>query len=242
MEKKLIVANWKENFTVAESQKWVESFGSQLSALSSQLEVIICPSFVLIPFLHSQLSPLTSRLSLGAQDVSKFEEGQYTGEVSAKMLKDFVKYVIVGHSERRRYFGETDEDVSRKVEQCLKYDLTPIVCVSNLEQASMSQPHFAKASRGKCVKESKKIVFAYEPVFAVGTGIPDTPENAQEFAQKIKSIISQNVRVLYGGSVNLENVKSFVSQPDISGVLVGQASLDPKELARIVEVTHLCVK
>ncbi len=224
MEKTLIVANWKEHKTNSEARGWVEVLSSKLKVKSEKLEVVVCPSFVLIPDLHSQLSILNFELSLGAQDVSKFEEGQYTGEVSTKILKDFVDYVIVGHSERRKHFGETDEDVALKIEQCLKHELAPIVCVSNLEQVSKCQS----------VKVSKTI-FAYEPLFAVGTGEPDTPENAQEFAGKIKGKLGKNVRVLYGGSVNSENVKLFVNQPDIDGVLVGQASLDAEEFGRIIK-------
>jgi len=218
MEKTLIVANWKEHKTNSEARGWVEVLSSKLKVKSEKLEVVVCPSFVLIPDLHSQLSILNFELSLGAQDVSKFEEGQYTGEVSAKMLKDFVSYVIIGHSERRKCFGETDEDVALKIEQCLKHELAPIVCVSKIEQA------FAD-----------KAIFAYEPLSAVGTGEPDTPENAQKFAEKIKAEVGQDVKVLYGGSVNAKNAKSFVNQPDLSGVLVGQASLDAEEFARICD-------
>ena len=217
MEKTLIVANWKENKIAPQAEEWLEVLSSKFKVQSSKLEVAICPSFVVLPTMVGEISKLEG-IKLGAQDVSKFEEGQYTGEVSAKMLKDFVEFVIIGHSERREHFGETDEDVDLKIEQCLKYDLMPIVCVSDLEQVS-----------------TDKVIFAYEPLFAVGTGEPDTPENAQRFAQKIKSKVGQDVRVLYGGSVNAKNAKSFVSQPDIDGVLVGQASLDPKEFAKICD-------
>jgi len=217
MEKTLIVANWKENFTTAEAKRWVEGLNKELGIRNcGKTEIVVCSPSVLLPVLHSSFIIHNSFFRLGAQDVSKFEEGQYTGEVSAKMLKDFVDYVIVGHSERREHFGETDEDVKLKVEQCLKHGLTPIVCVSKIEQAL-----------------ADKAIFAYEPLSAVGTGEPDTPENAQKFAQEIKAKVGQDVRVLYGGSVNAENAKSFVSQLDISGVLVGQASLDPKGFARL---------
>ncbi len=228
MEKKLIVANWKENKTASQTTEWFEKFGASLSIsrsrskLSINLEVVICPSFVILPMMAYEISKLEG-IKLGAQDVSKFEEGQYTGEASAKMLKDFVSYVIVGHSERRKHFGETDEDVNLKIEQCLKHDLTPIVCVSKIEEV-----------RGR-KWEVGKTIFAYEPLFAVGTGKPDTPENAQEFAKKIKTEVGQNVKVLYGGSVNAKNAKSFVSQPDISGVLVGEASLDAEEFGKIIK-------
>ena len=250
MEKTLIVANWKENFTASEAERWADELNKELRMSASgdssnlknkgETEVVVCPPFVLIPVLKSQVSSLPPdspqrrlprggrgkfQVHLGAQDVSKFEEGQYTGEVSAKMLKDFVKHVIVGHSERRKYFGEMDEDVELKIEQCLKHNLIPIVCVNNLEQVPKCQS----------AKVPKETIFAYEPLFAVGTDTPDTPENAQKFAEKIKGEVGQDVRLLYGGSVNAENVKLFVSRPDIDGVLVGQASLDAAEFAKIVK-------
>ena len=230
MEKTLLVANWKENKTTPQAKEWLEKFGASLSIsrsrskLSINPEVVICPSFVVLPMMAYEASKLEG-VKLGAQDVSKFEEGQYTGEVSAKMLKDFVSYVIIGHSERRKCFNETDEDIKLKIEQCLKYNLIPIVCVSTIQELSSFPSELS----------SNGTIFAYEPLFAVGTGTPDTSENAQKFAEKIKAEVGQNVKVLYGGSVNAENAKSFVSQPDIDGVLVGQASLDPKEFAEIVK-------
>ncbi len=222
----LIVANWKENKTASQTTEWFEQFSIFNFQFSNNAEVVICPSFVLLPVTAREVSKLEG-VKLGAQDVSKFEEGQYTGEVSAKMLKDFVEFVIIGHSERRKYFGETDEDVQLKVRQCLKYGLTSIVCVSTIQELS-SLP--SELSSGQLP------IVAYEPLFAVGTGIPDSPENAQEFAEKIKSVVGQGVRVLYGGSVNAKNAKSFVNQPDIDGVLVGEASLDANEFAKIVNV------
>jgi len=223
--KTLVVANWKENKTIAEAEQWTDGLNKELRIKNEgSVEIIVCPPSILIPILHSLFIIPNSPLRLGAQDVSKFEEGQYTGEVSAKMLKGFVDYVIVGHSERRKYFGETDDDVKLKVEQCLKHNLIPIVCVSHLKQ--VSKCHSIKVSQ---------MIFAYEPLFAVGSGKADTPENANEFAKKIKAEVGQDVRVLYGGSVTAENVKSFVEQPDINGVLVGEASLEAEEFAGIVK-------
>jgi triosephosphate isomerase len=238
MKKTLIVANWKENLTATQAKGWVDELNRELGMSASgdpsdlrnygKAEIVVCPPFILIPLLHSSFIIHNSLFHLGAQDVSKFEGGQYTGEVSAKMLKDFVDYVIVGHSERRRHFGETDEDVSRKIEQCLKYNLTPIVCVSKIEEVG----------GGKW--DVGKTIFAYEPLAAIGTGEPDTPENANDFAQKIKAEIGQNVRVLYGGSVTAENVQAFVSQSDIDGILVGKASLDAEEFVRLCNSAIHC--
>jgi len=227
MKKTYVIANWKENKTASQTTEWFEKFSIFNFQFSNETEIVICPPSVLLPALHSSLSSANpSLLYLGAQDVSKFEEGPHTGEVSAKMLKDFVDYVIVGHSERRKHFHETNEDVQLKVEQCLKYNLTPIVCVSNLEQVSRCQG----------VKVSQTI-FVYEPVEHISTEgefRPDDPEHANSMAKKIKAEVGQDVKVLYGGSVNAENAKSFVRQSDISGILVGQASLDAEEFAKIV--------
>ena len=231
----MIVANWKENLTATQAEDWVAEFSNLKSQIPNDVEVVVCPSFVLIPVLRSHLSSLTSCISLGAQDVSKFEGGQYTGEVSAKMLRDFVSYVIVGHSERRKHFGETDRDVAAKSVLALKYNLIPIVCVSSLEEARSWELE-ARKDTGDLRED--KVVFAYEPLFAVGTGKPDTPENAQKFAEEVRTLVGQDVRVLYGGSVNAENVKLFVDQPDISGVLVGQASLDPEGFIGIVRLLN----
>ena len=240
-----VIANWKENFTVAEAKRWVRGLNKELGMSASgdssnlknegDVDIVICPSFVLIPVLYSSFSILHSPFSLGAQDVSKFEEGQYTGEVSAKMLKDFVDYVIVGHSERRKCFGETDGDVALKVGLCLKYGLVPIICISNVEEAGSWKVEARKEARSLMLERA---VFVYEPVEHISTEgdfHPDDPEHANSMAQKIKAKVGQDVRVLYGGSVNAENVKGFVGQPNISGVLIGQASLDVEEFAKIIK-------
>ncbi len=229
-----VIANWKENKTVSQTTEWFEKFSIFKSQFSNNLEIVICPSYVLLPMVVDKVSKLEN-VELGAQDISKFEEGQYTGEVSAKMLKDFVNYVIVGHSERRKYFGETDKDVARKSILALKHTLVPIVCVSNVEEARSWKVEARKEAGGLKLENA---VFVYEPVEHISTGgefHPDDPEHANLMAKEIKSIVGHGIRVLYGGSVNAENVSHFVNQPDISGVLVGQASLDAEEFARIVK-------
>ena len=238
MKEILIVANWKENKTAGEASEWLEKFRSSVNNQQLAINnVVICPSFVVLPVMAYEISKLEN-VKLGAQDVSKFEEGQYTGEVSAKMLADFVSFVIVGHSERRRFFGETDEDVAAKSILALKYGLVPIICVSNVEEAGRWKVETRKEARGL---KPERAVFVYEPVEHISTGgdfHPDDPEHANLMAKKIKAEVGQNIRVLYGGSVSAENVKSFVSQSDISGVLVGRASLDAKEFSQIVKLLH----
>jgi triosephosphate isomerase len=235
MEKSLVVANWKENKTVEEAKEWLEKFSATLAGFSNQnhTEVAICPSYVVLPMMAYEISKLEG-VKLGAQDVSKFEEGAYTGEVSAKQLKDFVSYVIVGHSERRRYFGETDDDVAAKSLLALKYNLIPIVCVSSVEEARDWKLEAGKEGRSSKLDEA---ILVYEPLEAIsreGEYHPADPEHAQKMAQKIRIAVGGEVAVLYGGSVNAKNVESFVRQPAISGVLVGHASLNAQEFAKVI--------
>jgi len=233
--KTLIVANWKQNMTAPQAKEWLEVLSSKFKVQSSKLEVVVCPSFVLIPVLHPSSIIHHLSIHLGAQDVSQFEEGPYTGEVSAKMLQDFVDYVIVGHSERRKHFGETDGDVAKKSVLVLNHGLVPIICVSSVEEARNWKLE-AGVDDGSLRLESA--VFVYEPVEHISTEgefHPDDPEHANAIAQKIKDKVGEDLKVLYGGSVNAENVKSFVEKPEINGVLVGQASLDPEEFSAIVK-------
>ncbi len=213
MKKLFIVANWKSHKTSPEALSWLhESVGQDAK------EVIICPPFTLLAQMHWYIGENHLSLKLGAQNVSPFEDGAYTGEVSAKQIKEFGEYVIIGHSERRNYFLETDELVAQKVRLALAQGLTPIFCVQGKETA---------------IPEGVTIV-AYEPVEAIGTGHPDTPENANEVASSIKAAHSGVTSVLYGGSVSPENVHNFTSMESIDGVLVGGASLDAATFTQLI--------
>lgn len=161
---------------------------------------------------------------VGAQDVSPFAEGAYTGEVSAQQVREFATYVIIGHSERRKDFGETEEIISRKIDQAIKNSLIPIVCISDIKQIGNLKFEIGNSS---------SLVVAYEPLSAIGSGEADDPKNADEMARKIKEI-TPDVFVLYGGSVSAENVHDFTQMPHIDGVLVGGASLDPQEFSKII--------
>ena len=217
MKRKFIVANWKSNFTSLEVNQWIERFKNYDLGFTNK-GVIICPPFVMLPILKSYLSNHKSSIKLGAQNVSPFDEGAYTGEVSAKQIKEFADYVLIGHSERRKNFMESDEILFKKVELANKYGLAPIFCV---------QDETTK------IPENVKMV-AYEPVFAIGTGNPDNPETAEKIAKQIKEN-TKVTTVLYGGSVTSKNVKDFTQTPDINGVLVGGASLDAQEFYAIIQ-------
>lgn len=219
MKKLFIIANWKSNKTETEAKQWFAEFSIfNFQFSNEEKEIILCPSFTLLSGIKSLIISNKLSIKLGAQNVSSFENGAYTGEVNSEQIKDFVDYVIIGHSERRENFLETDEIISRKVEMAKKHNLIPIFCV----QAEKTN-----------IPEGVKIV-AYEPVFAIGTGNPDTPGNADKIAAKIKEKNKIDY-VLYGGSVNATNVHSFTQMPNINGVLVGGSSLDPKEFLEIIK-------
>lgn len=216
MKHLFIVANWKSNKTAKEAEDWLNELKNANVDVVNK-ETIICPPFIPLYKLNSVIKELNLPIKLGAQDISPFDEGAYTGEVNGKQIKEFTDYVIIGHSERRQNFKETDEMLIKKVQMAQKYLLTPIFCIQD-------QDTF--------VPEGVKIV-AYEPVAAIGTGNPDTPENAEKVAKAVKEKGVQFV--LYGGSVNTQNVSSFTSMESIGGVLVGNASLDAKEFAKIIQ-------
>ena len=173
---------------------------------------------------------------MGAQDVSKFKKGAYTGEITAEMLDGLVEYCIIGHSERRKHFGETDDDVIEKVKNLLEYSITPILCVSNLDQLD------SYLERGEIVVDSaEKIIFVYEPPDAISGGgayKPNSLEDANEKAGNIGEKIGKKVTTLYGGSINPDNAPSFFSKENIDGGLIGQASTDPKTFLEIINSTY----
>lgn len=217
MAKKLwIVANWKSNLSLSESLEWVNKVGSQLNN-RGDLQVVVCPRFSALPELHQEIQTHNYPIVLGSQDLSPFDIGSFTGEEPASLLKELVSMSIIGHSERREKFAETDEMIAEKVKQAKAAGIEPILCIQNSETP---------------IPEGAKIV-AYEPVFAIGTGTPDTPENANKVATEVKSS-HPGINILYGGSVTSENCRLFVEQENISGLLIGKASLNPAEFLEIV--------
>ena len=188
---------------------WLESFKPPAKGHT----IIICAPFTLLQFLHER----ARTFELGAQDVSPFGEGAYTGEVNAKQLKEFVTWIIIGHSERRKNFGETEDILKEKVAQAKNIGLKIIYCVPD-ENSTMP---------------TGVDVIAYEPVWAIGTGKTDTPQNANRVVEVLKSKFS--IPVIYGGSVSPENVASFIAQPNIDGVLPGGASLDAVKFAELIQ-------
>jgi len=216
MKKLFIVANWKSNKTTSEAYQWFVQVANAYES-NPDKEVIVCPSFTALPSIKAYILQQNLTIKLGAQDISPFGEGAYTGEVNAKQIKEVSEFVIVGHSERRKEFGENDEMLSKKIDRAREAGLTPIFCVQGIDTQ---------------IPLGISIV-AYEPVFAIGTGNPDTPEDAEMVAKTLKEKFSLQ-HVLYGGSVSAEDVHSFTQLPSVDGVLVGGSSLDPEKFIQII--------
>ena len=245
--KKLIAGNWKMYKTPAEAQAFVRDF-LPLVAGHSRDEIVLCAPFVCLPALVEVVRGST--LGVGAQDMFWEKEGAYTGEVSAGMLAAAgCTHVILGHSERRQYFGETDDTVNRKLEVALEAGLTPITCVGEVieeREAGLTEDvlrrQCSRAFRGISAEKAAKLVVAYEPVWAIGTGKTATPQMAAdahsvirgEAARSFGDAFAAGLRILYGGSVKPENATALMSKEEIDGALVGGASLDPKSFAAIV--------
>ena len=246
--KPLIVANWKMNpATLAEARKLfnLEKKGTRNL---KRVEVVICPPFVYLPVLRAN----------GALDCFWEEKGAYTGEVSPKMLKDLgVKYVILGHSERRKYLGETDEMVNKKLKAALASGLVPILCVSSKKRGETARKEMElqmkKALSGVKKSEVKNIVSTYEPIWAISTtknSIVATPENTKEgeaFLRKSLSklfgkTVARKVRIIYGGSVDSTNIEGFIKKAKMDGALIGAASLRPDDFITAVKKIDLLLK
>jgi triosephosphate isomerase len=248
MRKPMVAGNWKMNKTVKEASTLVAEMLPGLQAVSA-VERVLCPpypSLMLISAMHTG-----TEIGLGAQNMYWEESGAYTGEISPAMVSEFCNYVILGHSERRTYFGETDETVNRKVKVALAKGLTPIMCVGETlseNKAGITADVVTRQVReglaGLNQAQAEKIVLAYEPVWAIGTGLAATGEVANKVVadyirgtlkKQFGEAVAGSVRVLYGGSVTSSNAVEFFGQTEIDGALVGGASLKAAEFVRIVE-------
>jgi triosephosphate isomerase len=246
--KKFVAGNFKMNMTSSEVAPYLEVFRQETEKLND-VDIVLIPPFTAIAK-ASEILGGAQKIRLGAQNMSPEAKGAYTGEISATMLRDlFVRYVLVGHSERRRLFGETDEFVRRKLITALASELRPILCVGEtLEERQAGQEkavlegQLRGALDGLTPDQISEVIVAYEPVWAIGTGLTATPEQAQEAHLFIRDYLGKlagtslanKARILYGGSVTPANAKELMSQEDIDGALVGGASLDPRGFARIV--------
>ena len=248
LRKKIVAANWKMNMTQAEAAAFVETFLREIGD-SAEVEIVIVPPFTALSKASEVLHD-AQNVKLGAQNMYWEKGGAFTGEISAAMLRElFVRYVVLGHSERRQLLGETDEIVNRKVRAAHEAGLKPIVCIGEtLAQRERGEVEKVLGTqlRGSLAnlsaKELNETVVAYEPVWAIGTGKTATTEQAQEAHAFVRQTLTEisdqqtagKIRIQYGGSVKPDNARSLMSQPDIDGALVGGASLDPRSFAQIV--------
>jgi triosephosphate isomerase len=248
MRTPLIAGNWKMYKTSGESATFVKEFLPMVSGVKG-VEIVLAPAFPSLPLVASLTAG--SNVGVASQNVHFAAEGAYTGEISAGMVKDAgAGYAIIGHSERRLYFAETDENVGRKVKAVLAAGLVPILCLGETLEERESGKTFDVSGRqlraglvGVDSSQAAKVVVAYEPVWAIGTGRTATPAQAQEVHAFLRGILTElwgrgaaeAVRILYGGSVKPENIAELMAQPDIDGALVGGASLKPGSFAGIVK-------
>ncbi len=250
MRRPLIAGNWKMYKTGAEAVEFARSFVPLVSGVADR-DIMIAPAFTALEAVAGELK--TTPVALGAQNLHWETEGAFTGEISARMLAAAgCRYVIIGHSERRQYFGETNESVSRRVRTALQAGLVPILCVGETEKErdagetfSVLDKHVRKGLINFVENELSSLVIAYEPVWAIGTGKTATRDQAQEAHAFIRSLVSNlfnaelagAMRVLYGGSVKPDNISELMAMADIDGALVGGASLNPDSFAKIVSYT-----
>jgi triosephosphate isomerase len=248
----LVAGNWKMNKTVAEAIELVDAMFPRINGISD-VERLVCPPFTAICSVWQKLKD--SDVRIGAQNLYWEDGGAFTGAISPLMLKEFCSYVIIGHSERRAYFGETDETVNRRVKAALHYDMRAIVCVGETleeNESGMTVEVIRREVRiglkGLELKDAPRIVIAYEPIWAIGTGKAATPEGADAviagsirstLAEMLTPDIAQSIRVLYGGSIKPENAAGFFAMPEIDGGLIGGASLRADDFIEIVAAARV---
>ncbi|MDN5347515.1 MAG: triosephosphate isomerase [Clostridia bacterium] len=246
MRRPVIAGNWKMYKTAAEAADFIRELKPLVAG--AEAEVVVCPPFTALA--AAAEAARGSNIVIGGQDVFWENEGAYTGEISPLMLKDLgCSYCIVGHSERRQYFAETDAKVNRKVKALLEHGLRPIVCVGETlaereagQTLTVCQRQVEEGVKGLTTAQAVGLVLAYEPVWAIGTGHTATPADAQEVISFIRGVLgsiygpeaAEQVRILYGGSVKPENIAALMAEPDIDGALVGGASLKAQSFAAII--------
>ena len=249
--KAIIAGNWKMNKTLSETKAFAEELRAQLGK-HKWCEVVLCVPYVNIPAAVRLFKD--TRVAIGAENLHYEDHGAYTGEVSANMLKEVgVKYVIIGHSERRQYYNETDFAVNKKVKAALEAGLHPIVCVGeSLEQRELGVTSELITYQVKCAlagldaSQARKVIIAYEPVWAIGTGKTATAEQAGEVCQTIRGVIRREfgarvaraVTIQYGGSMNAKNAAELLAQPDVDGGLIGGAALKVPDFLQIINAAN----
>ena len=249
MRKKIVAGNWKMNKSFQDAEDLVSTIADELDGVDTACEVVLCPPYPYLEMASDYADE--SGLQIAAQNVSEFEDGAYTGEVSASMLASIeIGYCIVGHSERRKYFGETNAQLATKVEKLLDHAIRPIFCIGELLEERNANNHFVVVKRqleeglfNLNKDEFSVVVIAYEPVWAIGTGVTATSAQAQEMhafirqqiTEKYGQSVADQTTILYGGSCNAKNAAELFANPDVDGGLIGGASLVAEDFIKIVK-------
>ena len=248
MRKFLIAGNWKMNMTASQTEDFCRNFKAK-GLEGHKVDILLAPSYTSIPAMVSILGD--TAVNISAQDMCAMDKGAYTAAVSAEMLVDAkCSHVLLGHSERRQYFHETDEGVNSKTKQALKYELTPVICIGETKEErenniteNIVKTQLLGALEGLSKEEILKTVIAYEPVWAIGTGLTATPEQAQDVHRFIRTVLAERtdadtaeqLRILYGGSAKPANAEALLSENDIDGLLIGGASLKVDDFFQMIE-------
>jgi triosephosphate isomerase len=252
MKNKIVAGNWKMNKSFSDAEDLIVAIAEGIEEKSSAVEVILFPPFVYIEMATD--IEQESDVMIGAQNISQFESGAYTGEISAQMLESLdVRFSIIGHSERRKHFNETNEMLAQKVDMALKYKISPVFCIGETLEERTADKHFAVIEKQLneslfhlTEKDFEEVIIAYEPVWAIGTGVTATTGQAQEMHAYIRSLVAKKYNqtiadecfILYGGSCNADNAEDLFSLPDVDGGLIGGASLDAEQFLKIVDAAE----
>ncbi len=258
MKPKIVIGNWKMNKGFEEAEDLISEIEEKLQDYNFETEIVLCPPMVYAELITDHASQEGSQFYAGVQNVSEYENGAYTGEVSAEMLAGMdVSFCIVGHSERRKYFGETNAIVLKKMLRLLTNDIVPVMCCGETLEERKAEKHFEVVQKQieetiyqLTPKQLESTMIAYEPIWAIGTGETATPDQAQEMLSFIRSLIEKkfgtemavNTYILYGGSCNGKNALELFSQPDVDGGLIGGASLKADEFMKIIEAGETVIK
>ncbi|MBW7882685.1 MAG: triose-phosphate isomerase [Caldilineaceae bacterium] len=250
MRKPMMAGNWKMNKTINEAVELARAIRQEVDGVA-RVDCVVCPPFVDIPMVSAELKG--SNVAVGAQNMHWEASGAFTGEISAPMLKNLVEYVILGHSERRQYFAETDETVNKKAHAAVAAGFTPIICVGeSLEQNERGETsafvsgQVRAALAGFTAEQVKAVIIAYEPIWAIGTGRAATAEQANDICgDVVRKTVADHfgqeaadaIRILYGGSTNDKNIREIMEQPDIDGALIGGAALKVESYVAMVRTT-----
>lgn len=247
----LIAGNWKMNCGISETETLLRGIKEIRETMPEGVDGLVCPPTISLQAASAELESLNG-LALGAQNVHYEENGAYTGEVSTEMLNEVgCNYVIIGHSERRQYFGETDKTVNAKVTKALKDGLQPVICVGESLKQRKANEHKLRVRKQVQsalvgVDDASNLVIAYEPIWAIGTGETATPDQAQEMHKMIRSVLTDlfdedranQIQIVYGGSMKPHNAEELLQQPDVDGGLIGGASLKAKSFTQIIQIAE----